>query len=646
MKLPRKNQSSFGPQKKANGTRRHQSNRLKTAIASTLLLPSLAQALSPIPFDPTDNPFNRIELGVGIDVSGSIGEANFILQRDVYASVLSNPDILPTNNQVAIGVVAFDGDEIPVFTTALINEDNIDDLISAIENMTYTAGSTDIAKPIRFLADEMLLNDIESGRQIMDISTDGQGGDAIGAAQDAVAAGIDQINCLGIGAGANCDFPAGEGAFAITTTDFESLSNALREKLEREINEAIVEANTSFHLGNPLLTPEHNEIVSVLKDAREVETNDVDLLKQVASAANNMSLEDQIQFWESALPGFVANQSTLSMGILKNTLSNLNQIMQERRIAQSEAARYAFLNTPGHAYASLDNIDQASNALIDSPVGFFINSDFTQFDQSNRDDQPGFSSHSDQLTMGFDYRFSPKFFMGSALSLVQSDTDFDTVNGDQDNNAVVLSMLGNYNPSRSVYFDWLFSVGHMDFDTERFLTETNGQTLGTIESDTQGLQWGASVSMGQQNYLNEWQTDHYLRFSWARAEIDGYQESGNSLTYTVDDHHLTSLTTSVGAKLQRAYTWKHGLIHPALSIEATHEMKNQDKSVTANINGVSEGGALTVDLSQGKSTVLDLALSVDFIFPEQKSLFIRYEDRQNEQQVDQSSFIVGARMAF
>jgi hypothetical protein len=175
-----------------------------------------------------------VEIGFAIDSSGSIGGANFATQRTIYATALSDPTILPQDGTIAVGIVRFANSPTTIFPVTVIDSTTIVSLTAAITGMVFTGGGTNIGAAIDLLRTDIIGNAIVSDRQVIDVSTDGIG--ALGTSvAGSLAAGIDQINCLGIGAGANCDFIAGTGAFSITVAGFADLEQALRTKIVMEI---------------------------------------------------------------------------------------------------------------------------------------------------------------------------------------------------------------------------------------------------------------------------------------------------------------------------------------------------------------------------------------------------------------------------
>lgn len=196
------------------------------------------------------------ELGLGIDGSGSISSSDFDLQIDAYRNVLTDPSVVPQDGSVAIGIWLFSRDVDRLFSTTVIDssKSSVSDMDSALAGASKPGGLTDIAGTIDTAADDLLNNSISSQNQIIDISTDGNQtvtpGDPDTSASTAVSDGIDQVNCLGIGSGADCSFTAGPGAFSVTADTFGDFEQALSQKIQRETGQVPVPATLAlFGLG-------------------------------------------------------------------------------------------------------------------------------------------------------------------------------------------------------------------------------------------------------------------------------------------------------------------------------------------------------------------------------------------------------------
>jgi uncharacterized protein YegL len=187
-----------------------------------------------------------LELGLAIDESGSISSSNFTLQKQGYIAALSDPTVLPLDGSVAIGVVKFSSTVVNVFTMQQITSANIGSLVAALNGMTQRGGGTNIGAAITTLSDQIFTNGFQSDRQIIDVSTDGEdnAGGLAAAQAAALARGLDQVNCLGIGRDADCkSVQAGAGSFSINA-DFGNFEDALRRKIKIEVGGAVPEPAT------------------------------------------------------------------------------------------------------------------------------------------------------------------------------------------------------------------------------------------------------------------------------------------------------------------------------------------------------------------------------------------------------------------
>jgi hypothetical protein len=177
-----------------------------------------------------------LELAIVIDSSGSISASDFATQKTSYVNALNA--LLPLDGSVAIEVINFSNNVVVEFADAIITNANFGALKTAIQNMAQIGSTTAIGDAIAKAATDLLTPAIDSLRQIIDVSTDGvsnTGQNDVTAAANAVAAGIEQVNCLGVGGAANCNFIAGTGAFSINAANFAAFEAALTTKLAREI---------------------------------------------------------------------------------------------------------------------------------------------------------------------------------------------------------------------------------------------------------------------------------------------------------------------------------------------------------------------------------------------------------------------------
>lgn len=216
------------------------------AIALCLALPNASQAAT----------FVDSELSLVIDSSGSIGTRNFNTQRDAYASVFNSPDtyndIISRGSlgSIAVNLIQFGATAVEDIGWTVIDSVAASQSFAAsISAITDGAGSsTNMTAALNLAANSFNSNDIESARQVIDISTDGGPNNrttAATASQNAIASGVEVINVLGIGGGINEQYlqdniargsnADGNPAFVVIANTFDEVESTLRQKISREI---------------------------------------------------------------------------------------------------------------------------------------------------------------------------------------------------------------------------------------------------------------------------------------------------------------------------------------------------------------------------------------------------------------------------
>jgi hypothetical protein len=194
-----------------------------------------------------------LELAIVIDSSGSISNADFATQQTSYVNAINA--LLPIDGSVAVEVVNFSSTVVVQFPeTVIASAANRTALTNAIATMPKLDANTAIGNAIAQAASDLTSASILGSRLIIDVSTDGinnVGQSPATAATNAIAAGINQVNCLGIGGAADCSFIRGTGAFSINAANFQQFEAALMTKLAREIN--VPEPASLLLLGSGLI---------------------------------------------------------------------------------------------------------------------------------------------------------------------------------------------------------------------------------------------------------------------------------------------------------------------------------------------------------------------------------------------------------
>lgn len=192
-----------------------------------------------------------IELGLLVDVSGSISTGEYNLQRTGYIDVFNQTtfwDAFATSGRsLAVSYSEWSGSS---QQSMLVSWYQITDATSAATFATAIGGTSrafdDLTAPgsaINWLRPQFGV-DFVGARQLIDISGDGcqNNGSSTSAARDATAALGITINAITIGTG-GCSLPTWYADNAVTAsgfleaaTDFDDFGDAIERKIGREIN--------------------------------------------------------------------------------------------------------------------------------------------------------------------------------------------------------------------------------------------------------------------------------------------------------------------------------------------------------------------------------------------------------------------------
>jgi hypothetical protein len=209
-----------------------------------------------------------LEVILAADVSRSIDDAEFDLQRKGYAAALTDPRVLAAihgRQGAAIGVsfIEWSGDEdqqVVADWTEIRDEEDAGSMAAAILAAPRSfMGRTSISAAIDFAMAYFTKSKWQAGRRIIDISGDGtnNSGRAVTEARDqAISQGV-TINGLAIindkpnlGYSAHTQPPGGlplyyqqnviggTNAFLLVVQDFNSFADAMAQKLAKEIDVA------------------------------------------------------------------------------------------------------------------------------------------------------------------------------------------------------------------------------------------------------------------------------------------------------------------------------------------------------------------------------------------------------------------------
>jgi hypothetical protein len=190
------------------------------------------------------------ELQLLVDVSGSVDNTEYLLQRNGYAAAFEDPAIQAAiaslTGGIAVQYVEWSGatqQSIRVSWTHITDAASANAFAAALRATTRAFnGNTAPGSAITFADPLFDNNGFEGNRLVIDVSGDGEQNEGANtaAARDAAVTGGIIINGLAIGGTTllnwyTANVIGGPGSFAIQAATFESFENAVKTKIGREI---------------------------------------------------------------------------------------------------------------------------------------------------------------------------------------------------------------------------------------------------------------------------------------------------------------------------------------------------------------------------------------------------------------------------
>lgn len=282
----------------------------------------------------------------------------------------------------------------------------------------------------------------------------------------------------------------------------------------------------------------------------------------------------------------------------------------------------------------------------DERWGLFASGHFGDGERDRTAHESGYNVDTQGATFGVDYRQSDKFIYGVAFTYGNSDTQMQDNGGSLDTNGLGLTAYATYYRTEQLYFEGVAGFGKHDFESTRSLdytlnaatvsSQTNGSTTGTQQSVTLGAGYEQSLPQG-------FQVDWSGRIGMVSHDIDGYAESGDqAFDLAIGSQAYESLTLSVGAQLQRAFSRPWGVTIPMLRLAWEHDTKG-----ASTINGTFVADTQNTEFSFNTDAwdkdYLRAAAGLSAILRNGTVVFVSYESVLARNNYNENELSFGAR---
>jgi outer membrane autotransporter protein len=194
--------------------------------------------------------------------------------------------------------------------------------------------------------------------------------------------------------------------------------------------------------------------------------------------------------------------------------------------------------------------------------------------------QPGTSDNGIDFTtsgvsFGADKQIASKLTLGVGVGYGHDVSDVGQNGSRSSVDSYNFAFYGSYQPTDKTYIDAVIGYQWLQFDARRYVTD-NGNT---VHGSRDGKQLFGSFSIGYQHQTDDMMLTPYGRLDLARASLDGYTETGDSI-FALDYQRQTVKTSTATLGILAQWTAKrdYGTWAPQLRAEFGHDMQGSSQA--------------------------------------------------------------------
>jgi large repetitive protein len=194
--------------------------------------------------------------------------------------------------------------------------------------------------------------------------------------------------------------------------------------------------------------------------------------------------------------------------------------------------------------------------------------------------QPGTSDNGIDFTtsgvsFGADKQIASKLTLGVGAGYGHDVSDVGQNGSRSSVDSYNFAFYGSYQPTEKTYIDAVIGYQWLQFDARRYVTD-NGNT---VHGSRDGKQLFGSFSVGYQHQTDDMLLTPYGRLDIARASLDGYTETGDSV-FALDYQRQTVKTSTATLGVLAQWTAKrdYGTWAPQLRAEFGHDMQGSSQA--------------------------------------------------------------------
>jgi len=274
------------------------------------------------------------------------------------------------------------------------------------------------------------------------------------------------------------------------------------------------------------------------------------------------------------------NQITLANFVFNRPTSDLVQnIRQMSRLRESQAG--APSSGPSVTGGS-SGADQYNKINEDLGLYFGAGGSFGSVDRTAGG--LGYSLYRRTATVGLDYRFSDQFDAGFLFNYLSSSSELNRASGSFYSDIYRFAPYASFTPIDNMFVDVSVGYGLHDNATRR-----NSIIAGNaLQGAFQAHEGYGTVNIGYSYAMQGWTLTGYGQGSAIGMYLNRYTEKGQTAAIDgvkVPSNYALSVTTTLGAELNYAWSTAYGVLLPRVFAEWVHEYKNNGQLVAAQFVG-------------------------------------------------------------
>jgi outer membrane lipase/esterase len=307
-------------------------------------------------------------------------------------------------------------------------------------------------------------------------------------------------------------------------------------------------------------------------------------------------------------------------------------------------------SVPLEAVTSFLTSGPGGGASADPPsifkgLGIFLNGQGSFGEQDVTSREPGFTFHTEGLTLGTDYRVTDNVVLGAAIGYLRTKADLDDGGGRVKTDGYSVSLFGSYYVTDKMYVDAIATYGWNGYGVTR--NTTFADTSATARSDPDGNQFALSVSGGYNLNFGPLTAGPTAKITYIRVHIDGFEERGADIfNLRVNSQKVESLTTDLGGQISYAISTPWGVLLPQARAEWVHEFRGGSRLITGGLVADTLRTNFSAPTNSPDRNYVNLGAGMTATLPRGVSGFANYETVLGRDHVVNHAFTAGLRFQF